>query len=464
MKKTLFLLIASLFFFANQLYSQTIIGGTWDRGGDKVTLFEVENGKLKEIATSTLNSEKEFSFAFMQKDPGFYVVGMSALNPMNNHTFYLNPNDRLMGIAVDDKFSYRLIGEATPQNKEMERWRNLILPLETKSIYFMEQQSTYVDYFPLLESKQEEINNFKPEYSDDEVFNKAFEKYRRYDLLFDVTTFLHTPRSAHPQGEDFTDFFNTINLSEVTTDLSILNYPYGVRLINSVRQFKLRDIMEQTLAEERSKLHNPILSIQRDMPQLINPIVRGELILDATSSFQTFAGLSEFNDKLGKYLATENQKERMHQLLVSKADVAEGQDAFDFKFRNANDKQIALSDFKGKLVYIDIWATWCGPCIGQIPSLKELQKEYKDENIVFMGVSIDAEKDHEKWKQFLEKEGLTGVQLFAGDNADDISKPYKVKGIPRFVLIGKDGKVISSDAPRPSSAEIKAFLNASLKK
>lgn len=464
MKKTLFVLIVSLFLSVNQLFSLTIISGTWDRGSDKVSLFKVENGKLKEIAISMLSPEKEFSFAFNQKEPGFYVVGTSPQGPFNNYTFYLNPDDQLTGIAVDHEMSYSLIGEATPQNKEMEHWRNFILPLETKSIYFMKQQSNFEDYFPLLESMLADINNYTPQYTNDKVFNTAFEKYRKYNLLSNVMHFLRTPRSVHPKGDDYTDFFNTISLTEITADPAILDYPYGMQLIDNVRAFVIKDEVEKTPSAEIGKLFTPMVAVERDLPQLVDPIVRGEVILNSTTTIKTFAALSQFNDEFSKHLTTDNQKERMHQLLVSKADVAEGEDAFDFKFKDMEGKEVALSDFKGKLVYIDVWATWCGPCIKQIPSLKKLQDEYKDKDIVFMGVSIDAEKDHEKWKQFLKDEDLSGVQLFAGDRADDISKPYKVGSIPRFILIGKNSKVLSSNAPRPSSEEINVFLDAALKK
>lgn len=82
-----------------------------------------------------------------------------------------------------------------------------------------------------------------------------------------------------------------------------------------------------------------------------------------------------------------------------------------------------------------------------------------------MGVSVDASKNIQKWKDFLVSEQLPGVQLFAGDMAGPtLSKPYNIKGIPRFMLVGKDGSLIYMDAPRPSSSEIRAVLDAALKK
>ena len=118
------------------------------------------------------------------------------------------------------------------------------------------------------------------------------------------------------------------------------------------------------------------------------------------------------------------------------------------------------------LVFVDFWATWCGPCKKEMPAMKALEAEYKDnKDIVFMGISVDASKNIQKWKDFVIKEQLPGVQLFGGDMAGPtLSKPYKITGIPRFMLVGKDGSLIYMDAPRPSSSEIRAVLNDALKK
>ena len=115
---------------------------------------------------------------------------------------------------------------------------------------------------------------------------------------------------------------------------------------------------------------------------------------------------------------------------------------------------------------VDFYATWCGPCKKEMPAMKALEAEYKDnKDIVFMGISVDASKNIQKWKDFVIKEQLPGVQLFAGDMAGPaLSKPYKITGIPRFMLVGKDGSLIYMDAPRPSSSEIRAVLNDALKK
>ena len=94
-----------------------------------------------------------------------------------------------------------------------------------------------------------------------------------------------------------------------------------------------------------------------------------------------------------------------------------------------------------------------------------METEYKDNaNIVFIGVSVDKGKDKQKWKEFLVQEKLPGIQIFAGDEASEkLMKPYKINGIPRFILVDRNGNLISANAPRPSSPDIRTVLNDALK-
>ena len=115
-----------------------------------------------------------------------------------------------------------------------------------------------------------------------------------------------------------------------------------------------------------------------------------------------------------------------------------------------------MSSFKGSLVYLDVWATWCGPCKAEIPYLKTLEQDYHQKNIIFLSVSVDTEKD--KWLKMVEEEGLGGVQLWA-DGWSQITKDYAIFGIPRFILFSEDGKVISNDAPRPSNQETRELFD-----
>ena len=137
----------------------------------------------------------------------------------------------------------------------------------------------------------------------------------------------------------------------------------------------------------------------------------------------------------------------------------EGEPAIDFNYPDIEGNEISLTSFKGDLVYVDVWATWCGPCKAEIPSLQKLETDYHGKDITFMSVSLDTDK--EAWEKMVAEKELGGVQLWA-NGWSKITKDYAIFGIPRFMLFDNEGNVISTNAPRPSSDEIRELLEANL--
>jgi thiol-disulfide isomerase/thioredoxin len=136
-----------------------------------------------------------------------------------------------------------------------------------------------------------------------------------------------------------------------------------------------------------------------------------------------------------------------------------GEPAIDFTYPDKEGNEFSLSTFKGSLVYVDVWATWCGPCKAEIPALKTLEHDYHNNNITFLSVSVDTDK--EAWINMLADKQLGGVQLWA-NGWTEITKSYAINGIPRFLLFDENGNVISLDAPRPSSEEIRGLIETNL--
>lgn len=135
----------------------------------------------------------------------------------------------------------------------------------------------------------------------------------------------------------------------------------------------------------------------------------------------------------------------------------------NFDYENAKGGKTSLESMKGKYVYIDVWATWCGPCRAEIPSLKAIEEKFHDKNIAFVSISVDENKDHEKWLTFVNEKQLGGIQLFADNNwASDFIKAFNINSIPRFILIDPSGNVIDSNASRPSDPRLESKLRTLL--
>lgn len=136
--------------------------------------------------------------------------------------------------------------------------------------------------------------------------------------------------------------------------------------------------------------------------------------------------------------------------------ITEGSPSPIFNYENHKGGTTALIDLKGKYVYIDVWATWCGPCLREIPALLQVEKDYHGKNIQFVSISIDEPKDYDKWKAMVIEKQLGGIQLMADNNwKSKFVEDYAIMGIPRFILIDPQGNIVSADAPRPSDPELR---------
>jgi thiol-disulfide isomerase/thioredoxin len=137
-----------------------------------------------------------------------------------------------------------------------------------------------------------------------------------------------------------------------------------------------------------------------------------------------------------------------------------GKPSPQFDYENHKGGKTSLESLKGKYVYIDVWATWCGPCIKEIPSLQKVEEQYKDKNIAFVSMSVDTEKDHDKWRTFVAEKKLGGIQLLADKEFNSaFIQAYGIMAIPRFILIDPNGTIVNSQAPRPSETALIDLFN-----
>lgn len=131
-----------------------------------------------------------------------------------------------------------------------------------------------------------------------------------------------------------------------------------------------------------------------------------------------------------------------------------------FTYRSIDGETVSLQDLSGKYLYVDVWATWCGPCLREIPALKQLENDYHNEAIEFVSISIDVEKDFEKWQNMVAEKELKGVQLMAdSDWQSEFVKAYAIDGIPRFIIIDPQGNIVDPNAPRPSDPETRTIFD-----
>ena len=111
--------------------------------------------------------------------------------------------------------------------------------------------------------------------------------------------------------------------------------------------------------------------------------------------------------------------------------------SYDFTLQDLEDKPISLSDYKGKIVFIDFWATWCPPCRASIPKVEQLYEQYKDqEDFVVLGINL--QEDKETITKFMKKQKMNYPILLSDKN---VIANYKISSIPKFFLIDRNGDI-----------------------
>lgn len=169
--------------------------------------------------------------------------------------------------------------------------------------------------------------------------------------------------------------------------------------------------------------------------------------------------LGEIENYYNQFVQNEAYKKTLADTKAMWAKLSTGSEvqSGDHKYQDINGKMVSLDDLKGKYIYIDVWATWCGPCCAEIPHLKTLEEEFKGKNIHFVSISVDSNKA--AWVKKVKNNQMTGIQLHGGPEAQ-IMKDYKITGIPRFILLDREGKVIDNMMSRPSEPATVKTLKA----
>jgi thiol-disulfide isomerase/thioredoxin len=114
-----------------------------------------------------------------------------------------------------------------------------------------------------------------------------------------------------------------------------------------------------------------------------------------------------------------------------------GDTASDFTLQDLSGKNVKLSDYKGSVVLLDFWATWCPPCRASIPGLEKLHKSYKDKGLVVLAVSLDM-GGWDSVKSFIRDNGITYLVL---KGTDDVADQYQVRTIPMILILNKEGRI-----------------------
>ncbi|WP_281636500.1 TlpA family protein disulfide reductase [Flavobacterium marginilacus] len=418
----------------------------------EVTLYNAEEGKPAVTATAKINSQGEFGFMIPVAASGFYYVDYGQFKSRNQLIrLYLEPKlDITLSISKD---SYVLGGNNIGQNALVQKANEIYN--EFAPFARLGGNETYVEFYPWLGGGVAKAETFtKGINTSNAAFNKLLKLAVETDVEELTYTFFRMPRTVFPDKDDRPAIIKQWQVDKKFTNPDLLKLANGVSLMSN---YYFYVSMNGASAPRRLDLAEAITHITE--PALIDVYLRDAV---ATSRMK-IEEYEKVAPAIKPYLISDASKAFIldYEKVLHKN---VGQKGLDFTYKDINDKPVSFSDFKGKFVYIDLWATWCGPCKAEIPHMKRIEEDYHGKNIVFVSLSLDKPKDAQKWKDFVTKEQLKGIQLMADkDFSSDVAKNYDVNAIPRFLLFDMKGNIINADALRPSNPELRAQLDKLLK-
>lgn len=241
-----------------------------------------------------------------------------------------------------------------------------------------------------------------------------------------------------------------------------------------IAENKLAEYSDEEFTAIMSMLISCVATMDVDMLQMMKIAEKTTANVDWNSYLMTSLlmnrlklmgpnGLDEAYKYYRSVVTNENYYNQIAADYEAASKLAIGAPAPEIEFVDANGKKFSLADLKGRALYIDFWASWCGPCREEIPHLAKLVEEVGNNDPDILCVSISIDDSEVPWKKLIEKDKPAWPQYLATEAGQkSISEDYQISGIPRFILIDKSGKIITVNAPRPSQLD-KASLKALLK-
>lgn len=396
-----------------------------------VYLFQIEDGETKLVKSVKLAEDGAFIFSFDPSYDGFYMVGgFTAL--AGQFPLYLKKGDKAQ-VSINNR-KIEFIGQQTDENTVLAGWNSIADELKSKPLFFN-----------LIKGKAAEFQtNIRTRNT---RFNLLMKQVVDYEL--DFYRLNQIKKNIEPAAESQSEYSKVLLVKDKFKNDDVFFYPNGKALISLYADY--------AAGVNKTEDGTDFLSTDRQ---------KGTYIFNLKSTkVKTYAQFEEMVNKYGKYFHYPSLKTKVDALGTKLYNATPGRKAANFSFPDQDGKMVSLSDFKGKVVLIDVWATFCGPCLALVPALNKLEAELHDQkDIVFIGVAQDGPKGKATWLKLIKERKMGGIQLFVGGANNVLAKDYKIKVMPRYLIFDRQGNVVTTEAPLPNNPALKKLLLAEISK
>jgi len=444
--KSILIAGAILLFCSCSVYAQNTVTlkGKVVNAGNMVTVAdfsEFENlERPSPERTFVPDSSGNFSITFKLASPNYFRIGRNKL--------YLSPGDSLE-CYIDGKNQAvaRFSGIGSEANNYLR-----FVPFPKAGSYLNAAQYLYQSPVATLDTIVSFARHYQKELSALKNVSAEFKKLEEvrincdlYNSVYSVASYL-TSFNIATRGEGNEDYNRTIKAMAVPV---LADFPIPVDA-DYLKVEVYRDIISECI---ESKPVNAEAAKIKDWLTAVD-IAREMNDVSDKSELKKFDGsIAAIKTPVYK-LAAEKYQQNLETF-------GKGDFAVDVNCITNSLKRVSLSSLRGKVIYVDLWATWCGPCLAEMPAYERLKEKYKDNPaIAFVSISIDDESKYKDWLKNLEDRKATGNQWQVNRN---MLNAYNITGIPRVIIIGKDFRIAEMNGPLPSSKELPAQLDKLIK-
>ena len=336
--------------------------------------------------------------------------------------------------------------QSIPDSLANYLWKstNQMFSLHDKVIFAQDNPDKVKSIFDsLVQVRNEQLNKFKSQLTANEFGILDYQnKARAYSFLMFYGRIV---KRYSPDNEFFSFISNIDNENIYSKSLpDNLLYKYEIQILRERDSIENIDVFLKFIETQTTT---------KDLQDFLKAIYL-KSVIEQPSYWRRHENLFTTNTIKE---ALQRESTNKYSYLINKASNSfyasqKGVKGYDFTAFKLDGTELKLSDLKGKIVVIDTWATWCGPCIDQRPNMIELAKKHKDNlNIVFLMVSVDSSVD--RWKKYVTRtnENQYGLEVNIPDGMNgEFGGKYLIKAIPKYILIDKDGVIVDSNLPEPS--------------
>ena len=383
------------------------------------------------------NADGSFQIIFKITSPNYYRLGRNIL--------YLSPGDKLI-ISAD--YSNPLKGEFKGKGSEANLYLRAT-PFPKAGSYMEAGKNAKPTAKETIEFILQTANLRKKELNELKGVTAEFKRLENARIKADTINSLLGGRISFYQPKISKDALKIYEAEYKTlSEAAINNINKDFVDFSLMKLVVYRDIAE-SLIENSAK--------QADI-QKIKDWIKSSSLVSLMSKVSNKTELNKFSSEISS-IKTIQYRDAVKQRLDDLLKFGKGDSAINFTAVDLAGNPVNLQDLKGKVIYLDLWATWCGPCLQEMPYFEKLKQKYKDNNnIAFVSLSIDD--DTNLWQKNVNTRNANGIQwLISRNNLLD----YNVVGIPRTIIIDKSFKVVNLNAPDPSSKETEKIIEELLK-